>query len=181
MFNMESLLSGMYCTRAAKVNRQICCSGGRETDKMEKAAEDGKCYKDNRKWEMGSGRKGIQFWWTQESLDPRGGIWAEGPEVVVHRLSAHCMWNLPGLRVQPVSPAFAARLLSPVPPGKSPKMLLTYTLQPLTPFCSWEKTNLTLPQGLCTSCSLARNILLLPCLHSPNSFLRASPVLFTCE
>lgn len=26
MFNVESLLSGMYCTRAAKVNRQMCYS-----------------------------------------------------------------------------------------------------------------------------------------------------------
>lgn len=47
MFNMESLLSGMYSTRAAKVSRQMCCSGGREADKTDKAAEDGKCYKDN--------------------------------------------------------------------------------------------------------------------------------------
>ena len=44
---MKSLLSGMYSTRAAKVNRQMCCSGGREADKTDKAAEDGKCYKDN--------------------------------------------------------------------------------------------------------------------------------------
>ena len=33
--------------RATEVSRQICCSGGREADKTEKAAEDAKCYKDN--------------------------------------------------------------------------------------------------------------------------------------
>ena len=178
---MESLLSGMYCTRAAKVNRQICCSGGRETDKMEKAAEDAKCYKDNRKWEMGSGRKGIQFRWTRESLDPGGGIWAEGSEVVVHRFSAPLHVESSWTKGPTCVPCIGSQISLPSATREVSNDALN--LHTPTSYTSLflEKTNLTLPQGLCASCSLARNILLLAYLHPPNSFLIASPLLFTCE
>ena len=40
--------------RAAEVNRRMCCSEGREADKTEKVAEDGKCYKDKIKCKVSS-------------------------------------------------------------------------------------------------------------------------------
>ena len=36
------------------------------------------------------------------------------------------MWDLPGPRIEPVSPALAGRFLTTVPPGKSPGALLFY-------------------------------------------------------
>ena len=54
------------------------------------------------------------------------------------------MWDLPGLEIEPVSPALAGRFLTTVLPGKS--CLTTFSLAPLPAFCCSLTTKLL--QGL---------------------------------
>ena len=39
---------------------------------------------------------------------------------------AYGMWDLPGLGIEPVSPALAGGFLSTVPPGKPPKIVFFF-------------------------------------------------------
>ena len=46
------------------------------------------------------------------------------------------MWNLPGLGIEPVSPALAGRFLSTEPPGMCPELLWKETFSPVTYYLS---------------------------------------------